>query len=1072
MVAAAGRVGQGEGSARDNPEGRRPSAPPAGTSWTHSASAGAVVGARCFDGGVTDWEGPLLLLGGAGTGKTTAVARAAVAELRAGRRPLVLAPGRAAASTLRNRIAAEAGGVTQLTVTTVHALARSLLDQYGAHSDWRLLTAPEQEFRVRELLAGETGDRWPEVLRPALPTAGFARQVRAVLARARQLGLDPEDVAELGAQAGLPAWQAVGEFFAEYLDVLDAEQVLDYAELVHRARLLLGSPEVLSALRERFDAVVVDDVTDLDPAQLGLLREIVPDGGRILATADPLAAVNTFRGAHPRVAAEFPDIFVQADGSPARVEVLAQGHRFGGELAAAIVRLERRLPVAAPRLAGELHPADRAGAVRVLHCASEAAQARAIAAELRRARIERAVDYREMAVVTRSGRGLAEIARACAQAGVPVSLAGDEIALAQAQAVRPLLLALEVAARGELHAGEAVRLLGSPLGGLDPAALRQAVRQWRRAHPEVRDALGQVPAPEEALAAAVNQPGWLEEAEPTAARRRLARLAALLAAARDAVQAGERPDAVAWGLWQGTRWPARLRAEALAGGASGRQADRDLDAVSAFFEVAGESTASGVAGVHALLEQVAAQQIPADRERESRIGSGGVALLTAHRAKGREWELVIVAGVQEGSWPAVRRPSAVLEPERLLSQAIGPRPGARERLTEERRLFRLACTRARGELIVTAAAGTEGEADQPSRFLAELGVEPEPAVADPPVTTGGLVGMLRRALASPDSAPPRRMAAAAELAALAAERLDDDRPLVPAADPATWWGVRELSSGSRPTAGPIRLSPSQVSALLTCPRHYFLSRQAHADPPPAVGASLGSVIHLLVQHASTGALDDAAVGDYLDTAWQHLRFDTGWLSAEERVEAELSIGRFLAWRSGRETEPLAVEAPFDVELEVDGRQVSLVGAVDRLERLPDGRLQVIDFKTGRAVPTRNEVAGMDQLGIYQLAVTEGGFAEIAGPGADSAGASVVYLRHPSRQESLPREFAQDPLAQRPHLSDDPEEAGYPTWAHHRIAQAAAVVAEGSFGATPGLHCRRCPFADSCPASGRGEQVLR
>lgn len=64
-----------------------------------------------------------------------------------------------------------------------------------------------------------------------------------------------------------------------------------------------------------------------------------------------------------------------------------------------------------------------------------------------------------------------------------MSLAGDEIALAQAQAVRPLLLALEVAARGELHAGEAVRLLGSPLGGLDPAALRQAVRQWRRAHP-------------------------------------------------------------------------------------------------------------------------------------------------------------------------------------------------------------------------------------------------------------------------------------------------------------------------------------------------------------------------------------------------------------------------------------------------------------------------------------------------------------------------------------------------------------------------------------------------------------
>lgn len=1018
-----------------------------------------------------NWDGPLLLVGGAGTGKTARIAAATVAELRAGRRPLVLAAGRAAASTLRNRIAAEAGGVTQLTVTTMHALARSLLDQYGDSADWRLLTAPEQEFRVRELLAGDAGERWPQVLREALPTAGFARQVRAVLARARQLGLDPEDVAALGAEAGLPAWVAVGEFFAEYLDVLDAEQVLDYAELVHRARLLLESPPVLDELRRRFEAVLVDDVTDLDPAQLGLLRALVPDGGRILATADPQAAVNTFRGAHPRIAAEFATLFTRADGSPAEIEVLDRGHRFGGELAAAIARLETRLPVAVAGVPVGARPAGRVGGVRVVHCASDAAQARLIAAELRRARIERGIGYREMAVLTRSGRGLAEIARACAQSGVPITLAGDEIALAQAQAVRPLLLALEVAARGELQPGEAVRLLSSPLGGFDPAGLRQLVRQWRRARPDVRDAQGRVPAPEEALAAAVNDAAWLGEAEPTPVRRRLARLVDLLAQARAGIEAGQRPDAVAWQLWQGTGWPVRLRAEALAGGASGRAADRDLDAVSAFFELAGETTAIGSAGVRLLLEQVAAQQIPADRERESRIGSGGVALLTAHRAKGREWELVIVAGVQEGSWPAVRGMSAVLEPERLLSQAIGPRPDARQRLTGERRLFRLACTRARTELIVTAAAGTEGEADRPSRFLAELGVEPESASTGPPVTPESLVGTLRRALTCPDSSQPRRLAAAAELAALAAERSEDDRPLVPAADPVTWWGVREASSGSRGTTGPIRLSPSQVSALLTCPRHYFLSRQAHADPPPAVGASLGSVIHLLVQHASTGALDDAAVGDYLDTAWQHLRFDTGWLSAVERVEAEVSIGRFLHWRDGR-GEPLAVEAGFDFELEVDGRRVTVAGAVDRLERLDDGRLKVVDFKTGRVVPTRNEIAGMDQLGIYQLAVEAGAFDEVAGAGAVSAGASVVYLRHGGKPETLPREFSQDPLGQRPHLSDDPDELGYPTWVHQRIARAAAVVAEGSFAAAPGTHCRRCPFADSCPASGRGEQVLQ
>ena len=115
--------------------------------WRETAAFATLSVARGSMVSVLNWDGPLLLVGGAETGKTTAVATAAVAELRAGRTPLVLAPGRAAASTLRNRIAADAGGVTQLNVTTVHALARSLLDQYGEGSDWRLLTAPEQDLR-------------------------------------------------------------------------------------------------------------------------------------------------------------------------------------------------------------------------------------------------------------------------------------------------------------------------------------------------------------------------------------------------------------------------------------------------------------------------------------------------------------------------------------------------------------------------------------------------------------------------------------------------------------------------------------------------------------------------------------------------------------------------------------------------------------------------------------------------------------------------------------------------------------------------------------------------------------
>ncbi|MFZ0529324.1 MAG: PD-(D/E)XK nuclease family protein, partial [Propionicimonas sp.] len=108
-----------------------------------------------------------------------------------------------------------------------------------------------------------------------------------------------------------------------------------------------------------------------------------------------------------------------------------------------------------------------------------------------------------------------------------------------------------------------------------------------------------------------------------------------------------------------------------------------------------------------------------------------------------------------------------------------------------------------------------------------------------------------------------------------------------------------------------------------------------------------------------------------------------------------------------------------------------------------------------------------QLGVYQLAVALGGFGESE---TRSVGATAVYLRQPGRPDDLPREFEQESLVAIPHLSDDPEEQAFPTWVHQRVTKAADVVAEGTYPATAGGHCRACVFATSCPASPRGRQV--
>lgn len=1017
--------------------------------------------------------GPLLVLGGPGTGKTTLVANAIARRIAEGLAPaLVLTSSRQAASELRDRVVLAAGRASlQPAIMTVHALCLSLVRRYGDPEDAapRLLTAPEQEFRIRELLAGWGVERWPDGLARAAGTGTFARQVRSVLARARMLGLDPDDVIEQGRAAGEPAWQVLGEFADEYLAVLDLEGVLDYAELVHRARILLARPAVADAVRAQYSAVYVDELAELDPAQLALVRALAPVDGTVIGLADPDTAIYRFRGADPRATTEFRRLFARPEGE-VPVIVLRESHRLGADILAATAQVAARLgapALGAAEITAYRTPAPRPGPSRVDAWVfeSEGDQAARIAAELRAAHLDDGVAWGDMAVLVRSGRRqLPPVARALVDAGIPVEVAGDEIGLADELAVRPLLLALDVAGRGgQCDPDEAARLLSSGWGGLDAVSLRLVGRVLRAGRPAVRGAdavaaalAGSAPFPEEIPQAA-------QEACETVAAR-----GALLAEAVALVAAGSRPDEVLWHLWSRVDWPDRLRAAALRGGDAARRAHRDLDAVVALFALATASQApGGPAGIRAFLAEVAEQQIPADVEREGAVRGRGVRLLTAHRAKGRAWAFVVVAGVQEGAWPDVRRSGSIFDPERLGPDGLGEGTQTRDLVATERRLFLLACSRARHRLLVTAVAGNEGEADQPSRFVTELGVdvrtvEPRPARLH---TVRALVTSLRAASVDPEASPGLRHAAAARLAHLADATDDEGRPLVPDADPARWWGLRAPSSPiEAPADGPFDLSPSQLGSLLSCPRKYFLEREARADGPRGSGAVLGTVIHLLAEHAASKRLTLEDATARLDEVWSEIPFAAAWLSESERVEATNAVARLIAWQEAHDpADVVGSEVPFAFEIDVDGHRVRIKGSVDRLERRDDGTLRVVDFKSSRRAPSKADVEGHEQLGLYQLAVESGAFDEVARGASGSAGGVLVFLRD---GDEYPKALGQPPLRERPYLGDDPDEQRYPTWVHRRLAVACGRLAAGRWDAHPGGHCQYCPFAGSCPARSR------
>ncbi|WP_063754786.1 ATP-dependent helicase [Streptomyces sp. NRRL F-2580] len=1132
--------------------------------------------------------GPLLVLAGPGTGKTTTLVEAVAARVEAGADParvLILTFSRKAAVELRDRAALRLGGARAPQATTFHSFCYGLV---RAHQDTdlfadplRLLSGPEQDVMVRTLLDGQRRSRsirWPDDLRAALTTRGFADEVRAVLARARELGLGPQALSSFADRIGRPDWKAAAAFLSEYLDVLDLQGTLDYAELLHRAVLLAeGTPALASA----YDAIFVDEYQDTDASQLRLLRALTGRGGTLVAFGDPDQSIYAFRGADINNILDFESAFPGA-----RVKALTVGRRSGAALLTATRLLTTRMPV--PRLPSEavrahrnLAPVREGGRVEVFTYPTAGAELDNIADILRRAHLEDGVPWQDMAVLVRAGgRTLPAMRRALISAGVPTETDGTDTPLRHEPAVTPLLTALRLIATATLPptaeaeaadaaagdagpgpgpdpaggvtsgpslaeavpgpgagdartgaavngeesrpgapdgaaagdeqgepargfgvggretsphadadpAGEAgpgpgpdtadpaggveaaIALLTSPLGGMDAADLRRLGRALRD---EERAAGVKVPAPSDVLLArALAEPERLTAHDPVYARG-AQRLGLLLRKARELLQGGGTAEEALWILWDGTPWPQRLERSARRGGAAGRNADRDLDAVCALFDTAARAEErTGGRGALNFLEQLEAEDIAADTLTARATRSEAVRLMTAHRSKGLEWSLVVVAGVQEGLWPDLRRRGSLLEADRIGRDGLAEplTPGAL--LAEERRLFYVAATRARDRLVVTAVKAPADDGDQPSRFLTELGVTPKDVTGRPrrPLAVPALVAELRATTVDPDASPALREAAARRLARLAALTDDEDRPLVPAAHPQRWWGLYEPTRSSVPLRDrdrPVALSGSALEQLAnTCSLQWFLGREVKADTPATAAQGFGNVVHVLADEVASGRTpaDLAVLMERLDSVWDALAFDAPWKSRQEKDNARAALERFLRWhatdRGGRAA--VATEHEFDVTLEAGEVAVRIRGSMDRVEADPQGRAYVVDFKTGKSAPTRDEVARHPQLAVYQLAVREGAVDEVFdGLRPTPGGAELVQLRQGAAQrdggDAVPKVQAQQPL--------DGE------WVGDLLATAAGRVLDERFAPATGKHCDHCSFRNACSARPEGRQTV-
>ncbi|WP_369816011.1 ATP-dependent helicase [Corynebacterium sp. HMSC059E07] len=1022
-----------------------------------------------------EWDVPLpqqgtwRVLGAAGSGVSSLLIDVVLAQLNAGADAsgiLVVAPSKESGSLLRRELAENLDNYAAQTsmVRSVHSLAFALLRQ-SSEEELRLITGAEQDAVIRELLQGHAADRrgaWPEEMRPALEYVGFARQLRDLLLRAIERGLGPTDLEELGQRYGRPMWVAAGDFLREYerTQALAGSHSYSAAELVSQVLL---RPELL---REHpWHTIVVDDAQLLDPTSGQLIAELAKTARLTVIGGDPDQAVFAFRGAN----SEFLTTW-EAENELR----LDSAHRTPSPACVSVVDSRRTLRDV-------------------------------LANTVRRRHLEEGVDWRDIAVIVRSTGDIGPARRTLLSAGVPVHINPTDVVLAEQRLVKAVLLALR-ALENELEPTELEDLITGPVGGADPVTLRRLIRGLRRWKPEqrgmntLRELLdGELP----------DFNNLLTEREEAI----LARIRGVLSAGRAALQQGAAVEEVLWEVWQATGLDTRLQAAALRGGAAGSQADRDLDAMMALFDAAGDyAERRPAASLESFILHITEQELPTGvRDRRSALPDA-VEILTAHGAVGREWDTVIVAGVQEGTWPSVGETGSLFGQEDLIDlidRDITPGTPVSHvsgRLAEERRLFHVATTRHRHRLLIVAVDSPEGDVvEEPSRFIdeflsargvdvpgaqarreagerlarqawpRELGLEvPEPNPVTLPSAASGeeeldpldvsvlsvpaFVAQLRRCATDPEVGEAERSQAVRQLARLA-------KAGVPGAHPDHWWAARGVAS-ELPLRGSSTVSPSRVDALLTCPLNAVLG-QLVEDDSSNINLVRGNLAHAFLEALGRGAAAEPAKRLVLD-AFDSLVEGPAWHREAERADFERLIDRTHGWvlSSSVSLEPVGVEVPVTVDI---GPDVTIRGFIDRLAKAGEDYV-VVDLKTGTKVPSATSAQDNTQLMTYQLALAHGQLVGAAAePGSESHDVSIRTgdgLPRGGGVLVFPRSSAAS-VPTREQATKPPEELA-------EFAQMLpALVAElrgPDLTARENADCDRCPIRSICPVMNEGGLV--
>jgi ATP-dependent DNA helicase UvrD/PcrA len=991
-------------------------------------------------------EGPLLIVAGAGTGKTRVIVEKVGHLLRSvqGIRPeniLALTFTDKAAGEMQQRAAKLYGEPARgCLFSTFHSFCYRLLTQdFDGEARWKAIDKYDHWIFLRRNLESLDLDHYFRASEPGrflhdllefcsrcqdnlVSPSDFLAYVERLAAKSLSAPSAPSTKPPSKAKAGAKSkatiteeeeirrLQEVARVFARSEELQEQNGLLSFGAMISRAvAQLKSSPDLLQRLQRRYRYILVDEFQDTNWAQIELLRLLAGDHKNLTVVGDKKQAIYHFRGASR---ASF-ELFKKTFSQHARAVPLKENYRSTKSiLAVANLAISHSSEYYEPD--ENLVTLNAAGQqVKVWEFAGEHEQAEFLAREMaRQVKAGEAADYSDFAVLYRAHRHRNLLVRALRRHGVPFSI--RKLAINNLPPVRDLVALLRsigdpkdsvsllrvmagmAHAPWKIESGLLLELCRTAYG--QRMALSEVIEPGTA--PEASASPGAVSDAVRNIAPALGAPGLGKFIEFLRRYREIAkdqRLGGWLTELRMEANLFAGPEETpAWNAFLSfvLDWDKEKSATGLLG--------EFLEYFGYFEEAGGTMTLPDEEAATASQERDSAgmaapspseRALSASSARQAKLWEerplGKVQLMTVHGAKGLEFEKVFLLQMVRGAFPTRRHSPLISFPVELLK---GPPPEGDPHTEEERRLFYVALTRAKSSLTLCTVSNAK---QHPSVFLEQLWNSNCPE--------------LEWKTIPPCGAPGERM----EIPAFAAA------------------AVSRAGDG-------LALSVSALETYLECPLKYFYGHLCRVPVVSSAALRFGSIMHDAIKQligtlaAPPQSIDAQSLESILRAHWSPAGFTD---PVQERKYWEMGLEQLQGVSrafSAKPFELLYQEKPF--EFLCAGSKIT--GRIDQINRVSGKEVELIEYKTGRPRTLKDAQKSL-QLTIYARACRE-----VLGLDPVS-----LVLYNLATQEEL-------------RTQRGPEDFGE---LEETLSETSAGIAAGRFSPSRGFHCAYCDFRPICPA---------